>query len=391
MITPKAEIALIVSDTLINPDNVLRQWYERRWAKTVPWVQSSSPHFMELPLWAGQLEAGLGYPLLYHVVTAENVDQPLPTKLGPGRVVASVTSVGWPHLQRVILANPDREYHLGGYEDRRVVLDWARMEKVAVRWYDRLDEYCSAAHAAGISWHGLKAALPDVRGGVARLSLVEGCPYDCRFCTVPKLGQTPLDWTRHVMWQMDGHIAVQPRGYYLNDKTFGSIPEHYELARRVKPLAVQTNPRVMVTQPSWWGTYGPALTEIGMEVADDQALERLGKPHRVEHLQRLWQMAEEWGPSRKIVPYLIWGIPGQDYGPTIEMLAEPIASGRVPWVYVAWLSVYPGHHSAKEIYPGVTWRQPSDEDNLSSAKSWLTASERERQEGQLAQLMGLFN
>ncbi|MER7046345.1 radical SAM protein [Streptomyces jumonjinensis] len=363
------------SDRLLTPIDIMRRYYRYAYSAMPGYVLP--PHYMEIPFWipliSGMLPDEL-YRKSLHIATDQ--DELIRLAQATDEDTVFLFSVLETNLRYVkdFVSRVRRPTVLGGYTDPA---EFSGHDHV--RYLGGLDEL-------GSQFPGVRrSATPDYRlfAGdhvIPRFSLSSGCSFRCNFCSVPtQLTLTPVD---RVAENAEAYRPLSFELVYVDDKSFGEARNWRSLGdvgRRISAynpgflgFIVQTPPSLACRdgfiQECW--DMGVRYIEFGLEICDDRWLAHLRKPFRMRHVEQAMELATAAG--MKVVPNLIFGIPGADYTGTVDWISRNAA--HIPAVNVNWLAVHQGNERGGL---GLPHREQGNSDEHSDRKTWLSESERD--------------
>lgn len=229
-----------------------------------------------------------------------------------------------------------------------------------------------------------------------RLTMSSGCLFRCSFCTIaPTVKAVEFEAITAQVMSMQG---LRFQYIYLDDKTFGqcenwkSLGVFNDMVRSFNPkfkgFIVQTTVNELLEHYDDFLGLGVVMAEIGVEIPDDEFLTRMNKPYRVHSLDKLmrFQRQRMSGSSKvlKIIPNLLFGVPGDDYKTTLSWLK--CWRREIGHVNFFILSFY---EDAKNPTKLVQVHGQGDDDENSSSRTWLTQAEVQNLEDSMAEAMAV--
>lgn len=377
----ESEVTFVqISDQLMNQGDDgdwIKKYYQTSY-ETMPGYHMP-PHYMEIPFWIPRIAGMMGdrFEKDLHVVTNVNESaRYLADK--PGLLMYSTMEVTLEDTKRLVSQTPNKEIIMGGYVDPD---EFDAFQNVT--FVNGLDEL--PRHLSGID----VTAPPNnelFRGEsvIPRLTLSAGCLYACEFCEVPRklTVMSPAQVDRQI-------AALEPLDFnliYLDDKTFSQADNWRYLEQVGKEVSsfnssfegfiVQTTANVAAIpgRIEEFKSLGVKYVELGVESVNETTIRALNKPYRLKHLEKATQAIRELG--LKLIPNLIFGMPGEDYDNIIRW----VDANRdiIPVVNMNFLSVL--HNAPKERRQTnmPLAKDRGDLDQTAYEKSWLTAEEEAR-------------
>ncbi len=367
---------LQVSHKLTAPHNPALEYYRKVYERASGYHMPK--HFMEIPTWISVISGMLtdkDYDKNLHNVVDVNETVEWANSLPEGTVfMMSVMEVNRTIVHE-LLQRISRKFVLGGYVEPE---QFEQYHKVV--W---LSSVRDLHHV--FSWVDYDAA-PDYTlfnhmSVIPRLTLSEGCLYDCAFCTV-KRKVTERSWT-DVRGQLDAMYQLNFELVYLDDKTFGQA-DNWQLLKPISKMIKEFNPQfrgfiVQTTVPMmdkyltlWVCEYDVAYVEVGVEHVDEGYLRKMRKPYSVGQLENLCVNVREFnnlGIEVGFIPNIMFALPDADYGSTVKWVERN--KDIIDFVNPFILCQY-GSSKGKlvEEAEGVY-----DQDENAMVKSWLTDDE----------------
>jgi hypothetical protein len=363
-----------VSHKLTAPHNAGLEYYKQAYAKCEGFMMPE--HFMELPTWvavaSGLLPDDKFHKSLHIVTSVDESREFLRSQHWDTVILASAMDVNKHVLKRLVM-DTGHTWVLGGYVDPALF----RREPNVV-WLSSMSLLRHAIPGA------LESADPNYSlfhgmGTVPRLTLSEGCLYNCSFCTVPR--QVTERNMEDVIGQLESFRSLKYKLVYLNDKTFGQAKNYKWLPRlgeaiwnthpEFQGFIVQTTVSDALKHLDEWKDFPIRYIEVGVEHVDDKYLHEMRKPYQVKQLLELGfklRTLKAQGYDIGFIPNVMFSLPSADYKSTsewVEMEAS-IISFINPFILCAY------HDAHGNL---VSYRQPSDADENDLVKSWLTPVE----------------
>ena len=361
------------SDELLTPQSYMRDYYRSAYSQMPGY--NFPQHFMEIPFWIPRISGMLnsGYEQEFFLATSLEDTVQIINSNRCDHVLSSVMAA---NLEQVLHVAENTSNHLilGGYTDHN---DFRRFGHVDYIDLPDLPDFL----------HVNLDAVPNYelfRGlsCIPRITLSQGCLFRCTFCTVPT--ELTAVSEKHVESQATSFEPLDFQLIFVDDKSFGqasnykSVERVAEIVKSYNPIfngfIVQTPPSLAV-QPGFLDELeriSVKYLETGVETVSDTLLERLQRPYRTHHLERLCNEIRK-RVNIKLIPNLIMGIPGDDYQPTIDWVARN--RDIIPVVNVNYFSV---HHGAERGASLVAYKRLEDADQNNPNKSWLSAKEQDR-------------
>lgn len=357
-----------VSHELTAPHNPALEYYRKVYQEQPGYFMPE--HFMEIPEWVAVIDGMLSdehYDTYFHVITDVEFSTRYLAQMSPDvYVLASVMDVNREIIQQVINRSRQR-FIVSGYVDSMEFLHGTDRE---VQWLDDVSDLVSVLPHVNVD------ASPDYSlfqgiSTIPRLTLSEGCLYNCAFCTISR-EVTERTW-ENVIAQVESFKQLTFELVYLNDKTFGQaknwrwLSQVYNLIREFNPtfhgFIIQTTVTDALKHFGEWLDIPIRYIEVGVEHVDDEYLERMRKPYRMVHLKDLCHRVRK-NPIG-FIPNIMFALPDAQYGSTLIWVCanSDIISFINPFVLTAY-------HSSKGDL--VSARQPSDSDENQMEKSWLS-------------------
>lgn len=372
------------SDELLTPESYMRDYYRAAYSQ-MPGYHFPQ-HFMEIPFWIPRISGMLDSRYEQEVLVATSLED----------TVQQINSGSYGHaLFSVMAANLEQVLHVAKNTSVNLILGG----------YTNPNDFRRFAHANYVDMTDLPnflnvnlEAVPNYelfRGlsCIPRITLSQGCLFQCTFCTVPTELTTVSE--KYIGSQAASFEPLDFQLIFVDDKSFGqagnykSVERVAEIVRSYNPVfngfIVQTPPSLAV-QPGFLDELERLKVkylETGVETVNNKLLEGLQRPYRIHHLEKLCNEIRTRG-NIKIIPNLIMGIPRDDYQATIEWVARN--RDIIPVVNVNYFSV---HHGAERGVSLVAYRKPEDADQNSPNKSWLSTTEKDRMMDAVRQIYSL--
>ncbi len=322
---------LQVSDRLLNPNddnNPADKYFKAIWPNMDGEGYYRPEHYWEIPTWISELS----YCLKDCALTIQHIIDESTELYDADIYFASVMDCNKEILARIVRANPDKSFYLGGYIGIEGFLETFR-RTYHVCWHDSIEEVCDCLvldYQYGTDYRLFKGMKC-----IPRLTLSNGCTNHCRFCTVSnKVIETdPID----IIQQIESLKDLDFELVYLNDKTFGQCPNYVELKYiynsikafnpKFRGFTVQTT----CDQINEW--YADAVSlidlfivnvEIGVESYNDNILKKYRKPQSTGTISNaVWILKHIMDVN--IIPNIIIGLPGENlytYANTLKWLDD---------------------------------------------------------------------
>lgn len=371
---------LQVSDTLLNPNdptNPADVYFKEIWNNMDREGYVKPLHYWEIPTWIAELSNcfdSRDHELeLFHITQAHSLLLP-----GADVFFASVMDCNKAILAKIIFANPNKTFYLGGYIGYE---EFYRLFKgfYNVVWCDSIEAACGILD---LDYRpGTYYSLFKGMKCIPRLTLSNGCTNKCRFCTVPDeiIQTSPLNIVNQIysMECLDFELV------YLNDKTFGQCRNYYtleglyttikEFNPKFRGFTVQTT----CTQVCNWAFDNISLkdlhivnVEIGVESYNDSILQKYRKPQTTKTIDNALHLLK-WQFDVNIIPNIIIGLPGETwdtYGCTHRWLQAN--ADKFLMLNITNFVPYEG----TEVAVGIT-KEIGDENQTTRKRSWHTAEE----------------
>jgi len=358
-----------IPNILINP--VQDQYAENIYAK-VPGYKKGAD-FWEIPLWIAKASHCIPEGELYIV---RDIEQAVKDLSEFDAVMFSVLEVNKEIIKRIIENLPaNTKFVLGGYINSDYFKCFQMfLHSYDVTWLDTLQagiEYLGYEYHEGVSYKLFKGTPT-----IPRLSLSDGCLYNCKFCCVEK---TIKEYSfLDIMAQTFGMTDLDFEPVYINDKTFGQAKNHTKLPEIYRKIKTQ-NPNfkgfIIQTTATNFLKLSPevlaciAYVELGIESFNDDILKAMDKPHREKNIvDACWKIFAEnlKGNNIKLVPNILVSLPGENdftYNRTLNFLEDH--SEIISHVNIYLLAIYDNTKLSAELD-----HNESDKNENSLNKSW---------------------
>jgi len=369
---------LQVSHKLTAPHNPALEYYRKVYKRASGYHMPE--HFMEIPTWISVISGMLtdkDYDKSLHIVVDVDETVEWANLLPEGTVfMMSVMDVNRTIVHE-LLQRISRKFVLGGY----------------VNEPEQFEQYHKAIWLSSV--HDLHHVFPWVDYDAApnyalfnrmsvipRLTLSEGCLYDCAFCTI-KREVTERSW-KNVRSQLDAMYQLNFELVYLDDKTFGQA-DNWQLLEPISRMIKEFNPQfrgfiVQTTVPMmhkylslWVCEYDVAYVEVGVEHVDEGYLRKMRKPYSVGQLEDLCMNVREFNNlgvgEVGFIPNIMFALPDADYGSTVKWVERN--KDIIDFVNPFILCQY-GSSKGKLVEEA---EGKYDQDENAMVKSWLTDDE----------------
>ena len=293
-------------------------------------------HFWEPPQWMGWLANSIPDADMYVINDIEEAKDFLKNS-GYSHVTASVLDVNKAIYQELAESMKAHGGTLdaGGYVKPTDMPD-------NVRWHDSPEAY---AKSRGIEYKpGVDYRHFVGSDSIPRLTLSDGCPHACPYCTVPKkITEVPRDV---IFQQVDAIAKIGAKFTYLNDKTFGAAKNNgmvldgtlYERMKQQNPnfqgFIVQTTPDMMSRfSVEDLKKSGIKYVELGIESYNKSVWDKMAKdngvsPSLFKHkseaaVTRAFDRARQAGVA--VIPNIMIGLPGETaetYAHSLQMFED---------------------------------------------------------------------
>ncbi|MCK5307993.1 MAG: radical SAM protein, partial [Zetaproteobacteria bacterium] len=328
--TKTTVVFMQVSHKLTAPHNPALEYYKKVYAKCEGYHMPE--HFMEVPTWIASISGRLldqDYDKSLHVVVDVKETVEWAKSLPDGAIILmSVMDVNCTTVHALLQSIP-RKFVLGGYVPP-VQFEQYHHAVWLSTIYD-LHHVFAWVDYSGAPDYGLF----DQMASIPRLTLSEGCLYNCAFCTIERV-VIERPWV-DVEGQLDALRQLKFELVYLDDKTFGQAKNSHWL-ERISALIKEFNPqfRGFIIQTTvgmlnkyldlWMYEYDIAYIEVGVEHVDAHYLSKMRKPYGTASLEtlcgRIRGFNQQWegvgGPKVRFIPNIMFALPDADYGSTIK-------------------------------------------------------------------------
>lgn len=382
-----------VSHKVTAPHNPVLSYFKQVYAQHPGYHMPE--HFMEIPTWIAVLSGMLPddrFDKVLHIVT--DVDDTVAwAELLPqgSTIMMSVMDVNRTVVHQLIQRLQYRhKFILGGYVDPEQFEQYHR-----VAWCENVEDIegylpdmIDRNAAPDYSMFSDVAVIP-------RLTLSEGCLYNCAFCTIKREIDTRT-W-ENVLGQIEAFRQLRFELVYLDDKTYGQAKNWTLLAaagheiRRINPrfrgFIVQTTvPMMLKHLDEWTSEQEVAYVEVGVEHVDEGYLRRMRKPYSLHQLEELCvkvRQYNKYGSGVGFIPNIMFALPDADYGSTIKWVERnrDIISFVNPFILCQY-GLSKGALVAEAEGKG-------DQDENSMVKSWLTEQQVYESGCAMSQVMNL--
>jgi len=380
-VTKTTVVFMQVSHLLTAPHNPALEYYKKVYTKCEGYHMPE--HFMEIPTWVANISGRLldrDYDKSLHVVVDVEETVEWAKFLPDGAIIMmSVMDVN-STVVHALLQSIQRKFVLGGYVDP-----------------DQFEQYHHAVWLSTVNdLHHVFAwvehdgppdyGLFDQMKSIPRLTLSEGCLYNCAFCTIERK-VVERSWV-DVCGQMDAMRQLNFELVYLDDKTFGQADN----AKWLKPISnliksfnpefrgfiVQTTVGMMLKHlDTWVYEYDVAYVEVGVEHVDAAYLSKMRKPYGTAGLEtlsgKIRGFNQQWegvgGPKVGFIPNIMFALPDADYGSTIKWVErnQDIITFVNPFILCQYAE------SKGDMVEEAEGKYDQDENSM--VKSWLTDGE----------------
>lgn len=311
-----------VSHKVTAPDNPALEYYKRAYQEHPGFAMPE--HYMEVPTWIPVVSGKLpGYVKALHVVTdlLESAMTLMQYTHKSTVFMASVMDVNAEVIRKLVHLSASKKWVLSGYVDKSM---FDQYENVTwVNSVSELGEVFDHFNPLGKPDHSL---FRDEKT-VPRITLSEGCKYDCAFCTISRevVERTEAD----VLGQVEALRGMWFDLVYVDDKTFGQA-KNWPLLKVLGPYIKSYNPYfkgfvVQTTVPmalkhaeEWADSYHVRYIEVGVEHVDAKYLHRMKKPYNVNQLAALMHHLEDVNVG--FIPNIMFALPNAEYTPTLTWL-----------------------------------------------------------------------
>jgi hypothetical protein len=383
---PRRAVLLQFSDLLLTEDSTTRDYYRRSYARMRGYY--FPPHFMEIPYLI---------PITFSMLPdrAFTKEPMIVDDLASAR--HEMDAAGSDDLfffsamdanirQLLQLAPSGARMVVGGYTDPAEFALYPN-----IQFLDSIDDLPRRVPGA-IARMTLDYRLFRDLACIPMFSLSSGCSFRCAFRTVPtKLALADATGLRHEV------VALEPLDYrlvFVDDKPFGDASNWSMLGEvgewiagrnpDIEGFIIQTPPSLAVREGflARCRDLGVRYVEFGVESVSDAILRYLRKPFRIRHLYEACRTARDLGLY--VIPNLIMGIPGDDYGGTLAWLREFV--DIIPVVNVNWLAM---HFDNERGDLGLPSQTVADRDQNSITKTWLTRDQSSAGQQKVREIYGI--
>jgi hypothetical protein len=317
-----AVVFVQVSHKVTAPDNPALEYYKRVYQEHPGFAMPE--HYMEVPTWIPVVSGKLpGYTKALHVMTdlLKTAYTLMQYRHESTVFMASVMDVNAEVIRKLVHLSADKKWVLSGYVDPAMFKQYKN-----VTWVN------SVAELGEVFDYFKPLGKPDYslfKGEmtVPRITLSEGCLYDCSFCTI----------SREVVERSGDDILGQVNALrdlwfdlvYVDDKTFGQA-NNWQYLKMLGPHIKSYNPYfrgfvVQTTVPmalkhaeEWADQYHVRYIEVGVEHVDAEYLHRMKKPYNVNQLAALMHHLEDVNVG--FIPNIMFALPSAEYTPTLTWL-----------------------------------------------------------------------
>lgn len=210
-----------------------------------------------------------------------------------------------------------------------IVGGYSKPESDNYKWFDSIAEFCQAYDIP--YKYGLDYSLFKGYRTIPRLTLSNGCEYNCKFCTIEN--EIVEKSIFEISQQIESFKPLDFRLVYLNDKTFGQADNYnklyacYDRLKRQKPafqgFIIQTTCNQIVKSGfiQELKQFGVKHVELGIESFNDDVLKAMRKPQNSKTIHRALQLLHNSGIQ--VIGNIIIGLPGETMGSyrhTLKML-----------------------------------------------------------------------
>lgn len=343
------------------------------------------PHFMEVPTWityaSGYLDDMVWDKELLIIENVEDTIRKLNKIDRPTSVFMSVMESNRALYWRIVdetIDNPNVAFIAGGYTDltpfdERGVVCLDEITDIANRFV-----HANADRPPDYSLFAGQKYIP-------RLSLSDGCLYNCAFCSIPR---TVTEYTQQqIQDQLDGFAELEFDLIYVNDKTYGQARNWTHLRPigrglskerpNFKGFIVQTTVNMALKHAvEWYENYYVRYVEVGVEIPNAEFLHKFRKPYSLDQLASMSQMFRA-NPQIGFIPNIIFGSPDDDYQDTLHWLVSHKDIVRFINPYI--LSTY---EDQKGDIAGVEYNEINSQENTTE-RTWLDDEGKQRMEAAL--------
>ncbi len=360
-----------VSHKVTAPNNPALEYYKRAYERCPGFEMPE--HYMEVPTWIPIVSGKLpGYVKALHIVTDVLTTTLTLMQYTHERTVfmASVMDVNADDIRKLVHMNQDKTWVLSGYVDPEMFKKYKN-----VSWVNSVEELGEVFDY----WDPLgkpSYSLFEGEKTVPRITLSEGCLYDCAFCTIPRevVERSEAD----ILGQVEALRDMWFDLVYVDDKTFGQA-KNWPLLKVLGPYIKSYNPYfrgfvVQTTVPmalkhaeEWADSYHVRYIEVGVEHVDADYLHRMKKPYNVNQLSALMHHLEDVNVG--FIPNIMFALPGAEYTPTLAWLRRWRRS--ISFINPFILCQY-GQSKGALVEEAVG---AHDQDENSLVKSWLNPAQ----------------
>lgn len=366
-----AVVFVQVSHKVTAPDNPALEYYKRVYQEHPGFAMPE--HYMEIPTWIPVVSGKLpGYVKALHVMTnlLETAMTLMQYKHEGTVFMASVMDTNAEVIRKLVHMSASKKWVLSGYVDPTMFdeyenVTWVNSVSELGEVFDYWDEQGKPDYSL---FEGEKT--------VPRITMSEGCLYDCAFCTI----------SREVVERSGDDILGQVNALrdlwfdlvYVDDKTFGQA-KNWQYLKLLgthiksynpyfKGFVVQTTvPMALKHAEEWANQYHVRYIEVGVEHVDVEYLHRMKKPYTVNQLSALMHHLEDVNVG--FIPNIMFALPGAEYTPTLAWLKRWRRS--ISFMNPFILCQY--GQSKGALVADATGSHDQDENSL--VKSWLNPAQ----------------
>ena len=324
---------LQVSDNLINPvdvNNPADVYFKSIWKNLDGEGYFKPEHYWEIPTWIAELSCC--FDSRDHALTVQHIIDDSTELYDADIYFASVMDCNKEILARIIRANPNKSFYVGGYIGYDDFLETFETAGENVTWCNDIKDACF--HFDLDYRHGTDYRLFKGMKCIPRLTLSNGCTNRCRFCTIPDeiIETAPLK----VLEQIKSFENLDFESVYISDKTFGQA-SNYDLLKYSYTTIKSFNPKfrgftIQTTCYQILKFYGQGINlkdlgivnvEIGVESYNDDILKKYNKPQNTGTIDMALNILKSMGVT--IIPNIIIGLPGEDiytYSETLKWVDD---------------------------------------------------------------------
>ncbi len=360
-----------VSHKLTAPKNNALEYYQQVYKRHPGYAMPE--HWMEVPTWIPVVSGKLpGYVKAIHVVEDVLVSAVTIRAFQHESAVfmASVMDVNAEVIRRLVHMSQGKKWVLSGYVDPAPFKKYKN-----VTWVNSVDElgevfdYWTPLGKPDYSLFRSEKTVP-------RITLSEGCKYECNFCTISRVlvERSEAD----VLGQVEALRGMWFDLVYVDDKTFGQA-NNWPLLKVLGPYIKSYNPYfkgfvVQTTVPmalkhaeEWANSYHVRYIEVGVEHVDDEYLQRMKKPYRINQLSALMHHLEDVNVG--FIPNIMFMLPDAKYTSTLAWLKRwrHLISFINPFILCQYGT------SKGALVDDATGAHDQDENSL--VKSWLNPAQ----------------